>query len=47
MNNQIAAALALLVIALFAVDAAFFGGNLPISLARRFADLVEYLSFWR
>lgn len=47
MTNQIALALALIVIALFVIDAALFGGNLPISLGKRFAGLIEYLSFWR
>lgn len=47
MTNQIALALALIVIALFVIDATFFGGGLPISLGKRFAGLIEYLSFWR
>lgn len=47
MTNQIAFTLALIIVLMFVIDAAFFGGNLPISLGRKLAGLIEYLSFWR
>ena len=46
MTNRIALVLAALILALVAVDLALgWGGTL--FLARRFADLVEWLAFWR
>ena len=47
MSNLTAAVLAFLIIAVFLIDALAFGGHLPVFLGRQFADLVEYLSFWR
>jgi hypothetical protein len=46
MTNRIALVLAVLILALVAADLALdWGGTL--FLARRFADLVEWLAFWR
>jgi hypothetical protein len=46
MTNRIALVLAALILALVAADlAAGWGGTL--FLARRFAELVEWLAFWR
>lgn len=47
MTNTIAIVLGLLILALFAADALFFGQGLPLFLGKQFATLVEYLSFWR
>lgn len=47
MSNAIAIGLALVIIAVFVIDALAFGGHLPIFLAKQFTTLVEYLSFWR
>lgn len=47
MTNQIAFWLALLIAAIFVADAAILHWNLPVFLGRKFADLIEYLSFWR
>jgi hypothetical protein len=47
MTNQIAIALLLLLVVLFAADALVLQGNLPLFLAKEFAVLIEYVSFWR
>lgn len=47
MTNQIAIALAAVVIAIFAADIMFFGGTMPLFLGKHFVALIEYLSFWR
>ena len=47
MTNAIAAVLALMIIALFAVDHFWLHLGLPLFLARQFAQLIEYVSFWR
>ncbi len=47
MTNKIALGLALFILALFAADYLLFGANLPVFLGRKFADLIEYVAFWR
>ncbi len=47
MTNAIAIVLGLIVIAIFVLDAIFFGGSLPVFLGKEIAALIEYLSFWR
>lgn len=47
MNTRIAIGLALIIIAILAVDAAAFGGSLPIFLGRKFFVLLDWLAFWR
>lgn len=47
MTNVIAIALGLMVLAMFVLDAIFFGGSLPVALGKRMAEFIEYLSFWR
>lgn len=47
MTNQIAIALAAVIVAAFAIDMAFFGGGMPVFLGKQFVALIEYLSFWR
>ena len=47
MTNRISIVLVLLIIAIFAIDAIFLGGTLPVLLGKRVAELIEYLSFWR
>ena len=47
MTNRIALTLALLIVVLFVADALMLHWNLPVFLGRKFAALIEYLSFWR
>lgn len=47
MTNKIAVAIALMVLALFALDALFFDGHLPLFLARKTLALIEWVAFWR
>ncbi len=47
MTNRIALFLALAVIAVFAVDAYAFGGNLPVFLGRKGLEFLEWIAFWR
>lgn len=47
MTNKIAIALALLIIGLFLADHFVLHLDLPLFLAKQFADLIEWLSFWR
>lgn len=47
MTNKIAIGLALILVAVFAVDAYAFGGTLPIFLARKFFVFLDWLAFWR
>lgn len=46
MTNQIAIALILIIIAVFAVDYFWFDFGLPVFLGKQFAGLVSYLVFW-
>ncbi len=47
MTNRIAIALALVILALFAIDAYAFGGALPVFLGRKGLDFLEWIAFWR
>lgn len=47
MTNRIAFALAGLLALAVAVDALWFGGTVPLLLARKLAEFVEFLAFWR
>ena len=47
MTNRIALVLAALIAVFLVVDAAWPGLGGPLFLAREFADLVEWLAFWR
>lgn len=47
MTNRIALVLGLMILAMFAVDAIFFTGELPVFLGKKITTLIEYLSFWR
>lgn len=47
MTNRIALALVVLVVGFVFVDAAWLHLDAPLFLARKFADLVEWLAFWR
>jgi hypothetical protein len=46
MTNSLAVILAVLIAGALAVDLAM-GWGLSLFLARRFADLVEWVAFWR
>lgn len=47
MTNRIALALALLIIGLLLADHFVFHWGAPLFLAKQFATLIEWLSFWR
>lgn len=47
MTNQIAIALAALILGLLLLDHFWLHWGIPLYLGKQFADLVEYLSFWR
>lgn len=47
MTNRIVFVIAALIAAFFLVDAFFLHVGVGLFLARRFANLVEYLAFWR
>ncbi len=47
MTNQIAAALALFLVAVIGIDLIFNDGDLMLLFARKFFDLIEWLAFWR
>ncbi|GAB4386105.1 hypothetical protein [Albidovulum sp.] len=47
MTNRIAAALAALILIGLVADLFWFDLAGTLFLARKFADLVEYLAFWR
>ena len=47
MTNQIAIALGLLIVAFIGGDLALTGGDALLFLARKFADLLEWVAFWR
>ena len=47
MTNMIAAVLALMILALFALDALVLHWNLPLFLGRQMLVFIEWLSFWR
>lgn len=47
MSDRTAWTLAALVATAFVVDLAFLGGQTSFFLAKKFAGLIDYLSFWR
>ena len=47
MTNPIAAVLGALILIALAIDVAFYGTEHLLFLARKFADLLEWLAFWR
>ena len=47
MTNRIAIAIILMIAAFFLIDALFLHLGAALFLARQFANLVEYLAFWR
>lgn len=47
MNNQIAITLGFLILTGFAADQLFLDGSTTLFLARKLADLIEWLAFWR
>ena len=47
MTNQIAIALGLILAGLIGVDAVVFDGSNSLYLAKKFADLIEWIAFWR
>lgn len=47
MTDRLALILGGLLVALIACDLALNGGGALLFLLRKFADLVEWLSFWR
>jgi len=47
MTNPVALALALAIAAFLTADAMLFDWSLSLFLARKFAELVEWLAFWR
>jgi hypothetical protein len=47
MTNSIALALGLVVVALLAIDLAWFGGEGSLFLAREGLGLIEWLAIWR
>ena len=46
MTNRLALFLALLVVAFFALDRFVLHWNAPLFLARKIADLSDWLAFW-
>ena len=47
MTNQIALGLALLILGAIVVDVMLYGTEHLLFLARKMADLIEWLAFWR
>ncbi|OWU83875.1 glyceraldehyde-3-phosphate dehydrogenase [Oceanicola sp. 22II-s10i] len=47
MTNQLAIALGLLIALFLGLDAIVFGWSNTLFLAKKFADFVEWLAFWR
>ena len=47
MTNRIAIALAVIIIGLLVFDALEFGWANSLFLARKFAELLEWVAFWR
>lgn len=47
MTDRIAFALGLLIVALAALDVLANGGGILLFIAKKIADLTEYLAFWR
>ena len=47
MTNRIAIALGLTLALLFGLDMVVFDGSNALFLAKKFADLIEWIAFWR
>ena len=47
MTNQIAIALGVMILAATCLDMFAFGGSNLLYLARKFAELIEWVAFWR
>lgn len=47
MNNQIAITIGLLLLIGFGIDQLFSDGSGTLFLARKLAELIEWLAFWR
>ena len=47
MNNAVAIAIALSILALLAADQMILGWDLHIVLGRRLEDLIAWMAFWR
>lgn len=47
MTNRIAIILALMIVALFVADYFLFDWGMTLFMAKQFAALVEWISFWR
>lgn len=47
MTNRIALVLGLLIVGAVVVDYLYFGVEHGVFLAKKFADLIEWLAFWR
>lgn len=47
MTNSIALVLALMILGLFALDATVLHLGLAVQIGKLFAQLVEWVSFWR
>jgi len=47
MTNKIAIGLALVVAAIFAIDAYAFEGTLPVFLGKKLFEFLDWLAFWR
>ena len=47
MTNTLALWLAAVIAAVFAVDALWLGGTLPLVLLRGITELVQIVAFWR
>lgn len=47
MTNKIALILALMILGLLLADYLVLHWNLPLFLGKQFADLIEWVSFWR
>lgn len=47
MTNRIAIVIGLMAISLYLIDAAFWGGHMPVFLGRKFYELLDWVAFWR
>lgn len=47
MTNSIALSLGLLIVGVIAVDVMLFGSDHLVFLGKKFADLLEWMAFWR
>lgn len=47
MTNTIAIWLGVLIVAVFALDALFFGSGLPVLVMRELSHLIDWLAVWR